>query len=50
MTLEQAYKMRREENIALLRENERLKKQLDGVFPVTEKETLEHKIRTWNSS
>lgn len=45
MTLEQAYKMRREENIALLRENERLKKQLDGVFPVTDKETLERKIR-----
>lgn len=45
MTLEQAYKMRREENIALLRENERLKKQLDGVFPATEKETLERKIR-----
>ena len=45
MTLEQAYKMRREENLSLLRENERLKKQLNGVFPVEEKETLERKVR-----
>lgn len=45
MTLEQAYKMRREENLSLLRENERLKKQLDDVFPVEEKETLERKVR-----
>lgn len=45
MTLKQAYKMRREENLSLLRENKRLKKQLNGVFPVEEKEALERKVR-----
>ena len=45
MTLKEAYEMRRRENRSLLLENERLKKQLNGVFPVNEKETLERKVR-----
>ena len=45
MTLKEAYEMRRKENLSLRLENERLKKQLDGVFPVSEKETLERKVR-----
>lgn len=45
MTLQQAYEIQRRELTSLRAENARLKKQLSGLFPHEEKESLERHIR-----
>ena len=45
MTLQEAHAIQRRELISLRAENERLKKQSEGLFPCKEKEALERRIR-----